>query len=571
VANILGISCFYHDAAACLTMNGQVIAAADEERFSRKKHDSGFPFLAVEFCLKKGGITVHDLDAVVFYEKPFRKFHRILATSMATFPRSYRFFRESMSTWLGEKFWMKTVLQKNLGIDYEKIHFIEHHLSHAASAYLPSNFDDAAVLSVDGVGEWTTTALGHARTVNGKTTIDLTSELQFPHSIGLLYSAFTAWLGFEVNEGEYKVMGMAPYGKPEFLEKIHKVARLDDDGFLQLDMSYFSHHYHLEKTFTAKFEDLFGPARRSKDDPPPHSIYTNVASSIQKFTEEAVLRMARKLHKDTGCKNLVMAGGVALNSVANYRILKETPFEKIWIQPSAGDSGGAMGAALYADHVLFGGPRNFELKHAYWGEEFGQGEVEAYLKTTGMKFERVEDDQRLFGMITDALQKKKVVGWMQGRFEWGPRALGNRSILADPRHAEMKDIVNAKIKFREPFRPFAPSILLDRVKDHFELQDAENHQPSRYMLYVVPITTDAIPAVKHADGTGRLQAVEREVNPRYYDLIKAHGDATGVPVVLNTSFNLKGDAIVTTPENAFSTFMKCEMDMLVMQNAVVYK
>jgi carbamoyltransferase len=571
MANILGISCFYHDAAACLTMDGRVIAAADEERFSRKKHDSGFPALAVEFCLRKGGISIHDLDAVVFYEKPFRKFHRILATSMATFPRSYRFFRESMTTWLGEKFWMKTVIQKNLGIDYEKIHFIEHHLSHAASAYLPSNFDDAAVLSVDGVGEWTTTALGRARTVDGRTTIDLTDELHFPHSIGLLYSAFTAWLGFEVNEGEYKVMGMAPYGKPEFLDKVHKVARLDDDGFLQLDMSYFSHHYHLEKTFTSKFEDLFGPARRSKEDPPPHSVYTNVASSIQKFTEEAVLRMARKLHKDTGCKNLVMAGGVALNSVANYRILKETPFEKIWIQPSAGDSGGAMGAALYADHVLFGGPRRFELRHAYWGEEYGQGEVEGYLKTTGMKWERVEDDQRLFGMITDALQKKKVVGWMQGRFEWGPRALGNRSILADPRHAEMKDIVNAKIKFREPFRPFAPSILLDRVKDHFELQDAENHQPSRYMLYVVPITTDAIPAVKHADGTGRLQAVEREVNPRYYDLIKAHGDATGVPVVLNTSFNLKGDAIVTTPENAFSTFMKCEMDMLVMQNAVVYK
>lgn len=571
MANVLGISCFYHDAAACLVMDGEVVAAADEERFSRKKHDSGFPKLAVEFCLRKGGITVQDLDAAVFYEKPFRKFHRLLMTSLATYPRSYRFFRESMGVWLGQKFWMKNVIQKELGIDFEKIHFIEHHLSHAASAYLPSPYDDAAVLSVDGVGEWTTTALGHARTINGRTTIDLTSEMRFPHSIGLLYSAFTAWLGFEVNEGEYKVMGMAPYGKPTYLDKVEKVARLDEDGFVQLDMSYFSHHYHLERTYTDKFERLMGAARDSSEDVEPGSHYANGAASIQKFTEEAMIRMAKKLHKDTGSTRLVMAGGVALNSVANYRILRETPFEEIFVQPAAGDNGGAMGAALYADHVLLGNPRKFRMRHAYWGEEYGQGEVEKFLTTTGARWERIEDDSRLFSMITEALQKGKVLGWMQGRFEWGPRALGNRSIIADPRHSKMKEIVNAKIKFREPFRPFAPSVLMESVKDRFAMPDAERHQPSRYMLYVVPITTDDIPAVKHEDGTGRLQAVERAVNPRYYDLIKTHGDATGVPVILNTSFNLKGEPIVTTPENAFSTFSRCEMDMLIMQNAVVYK
>ncbi|OIO30488.1 MAG: hypothetical protein AUJ18_07205 [Candidatus Hydrogenedentes bacterium CG1_02_42_14] len=571
MANILGVSCFYHDAAACLVKDGIVVAASDEERFSRKKHDSGFPVHSIEFCLRKGGLNINDLDALVFYEKPFKKFHRLLATSLATFPKSYRFFRESMTTWLGEKFWMKSVIQKRTGIDLDKIFFVEHHLCHAASSYLPSPYQEAAVLTIDGVGEWTTTTIGHAVTKNGSSKIDLNSEMHFPHSLGLLYSAFTAWLGFEVNEGEYKVMGMAPYGKPEFLDKIHKVARLDDDGFLQLDMSYFSHHYHLEQTYTQKFVDLFGKPRQSVEGIDPNSLYVNVASSIQKFTEEVVLKMAMKAHKDSGCNKLVLAGGVALNSVANYRILKETPFEEIFVQPAAGDSGGAMGAALYADHVIFGNPRKFQLDHAYWGEEFNQGEIEDFLKTTGAKWERIEDDEKLFSLITENLQKKKVIGWMQGRAEWGPRALGNRSILADPRFAEMKDIVNSKIKFREAFRPFAPSVALESVKDHFEMKDAERHQPSRYMLYVVPITTDAIPAVKHADGTGRLQAVERKVNPRYYDMIKTHGKATGVDVVLNTSFNLKGEPIVNTPRDAFSTFTRCEMDMLVMQNAVVYK
>jgi carbamoyltransferase len=572
MANILGLSCFYHDSAACLVQDGRVVAAADEERFSRKKHDSGFPERAVRFCLERGGINAGDLDAVVFYEKPFQKFQRLLTTSIATWPRSSRVFRHSMTTWLGEKFWMKNVIQKHMSVPYDKILFVEHHLSHAASAFLPSPYDEAAVMTVDGVGEWTTTTTGHAKTVNGRTTINLAHGIHFPHSLGLLYSAFTAWLGFEVNEGEYKVMGMAPYGKPEFLEKVHKVCRLDDDGFIQLDMSYFSHHHDLEKTYTSKFEDLFGPACPKGEPVAPHSLYANVASSIQKFTEEAMLRMARKAYSDSGgCKKLVLCGGCALNSVANYRILKETPFEEIFVQPSAGDSGAAMGAALYADHVLFGNPRRFHLEHAYWGSEYSQGQVEDFLKTTGAKWERIEDNARLYELVTNRLQKGHVVGWMQGRFEWGPRALGNRSILADPRRAEMKDIVNAKIKFREAFRPFAPSVLIESVKDHFEMQDAQRHQPSRYMLYVVPITTDAIPAVKHEDGTGRLQAVERHVNERYYDMIKTHGEATGVPIVLNTSFNLKGEPIVTTPADAFSTFMRCEMDMLVMENAVVYK
>jgi carbamoyltransferase len=594
--NILGISCFYHDAAAALLVDGRLVAAAEEERFSRKKHDHDFPSLAIEFCLKKAGLSAGDLDYVVFYEKPFRKFERLLMTLMAGYPRSGLVFRDSMIAWLGEKLWVKPLIQEKLGLPPEKILFMEHHLSHAASALYCSPFDEAAVMTVDGVGEWSTATLGRGKAqwgAAGRNEIDLFSEMRFPHSLGMLYSAFTAFLGFEVNEGEYKVMGMAPYGRPLYVDKVMKLLRLYDDGSFDLDMSYFSYHYHRENTFRRKFADLFGEPRPPKarfvtsqtslyDDPDPptreeldrNQYYADVAASIQRATEDIVIRMANHLHRRTGLKKLCMAGGVALNSVANYRLLKETPFEEIYIQPAAGDAGGALGAALYAYHAALGKPREFVMEHAYWGETYGDGAVADFLRGNGIKHETVEDDEKLYDRVVEALTQGKVVGWYQGAFEWGPRALGNRSILADPRRAEMKDVVNIKIKFREPFRPFAPSVLAERAADFFELPDPPKHYPPRFMLMVSPIRPERqkdIPAVTHVDGTGRLQTVVKESNPRYHRLIERFGQATGVPVVLNTSFNLKGEPIVTTPQNAFNTFSKSGMDLLVLGNRVVGK
>jgi len=590
--DILGISCYFHDAAAALLRDGQLVAAAEEERFTRKKHDYEFPQNAIDFCMKLGGIQPADLDYVVFFEKPFVKFERLLLTCMQTFPLSRRVFQEAMITWFGDKLWIKTLIQKRLGVSASKILFSEHHLSHAASAFFCSPFNEAAILTVDGVGEWTTASLGIGKGTN----IKLLKEIRFPNSLGLLYSAFTAFLGFEVNEGEYKVMGMAPFGTPRYVDKVYKLIKLGRDGSFELNMDYFSFHRSTDKTFGEKFVELFGAPRAPKahfftqksgypsyfgERPADfcelgkqNQYYADVAASIQAVTEEVLIHLAQNAYKETGLKRLCMAGGVALNSVANARILGETPFEEIYIQPSAGDGGGAIGAALYGYHMVLGRPRQFVMEHAYWGEEHNGGEVEKFLREEGIRYHRFDDEKKLQEFIVDHLQNGKVVGWSQGRFEWGPRALGNRSILADPRRAGMKDLVNVKIKFREPFRPFAPSVLAERAEEYFVLPEAHKHYPARFMLYVVDVREekrDIIPAITHVDGTGRLQTVCKEVNPSYYALIEAFGQATGIPLVLNTSFNLKGEPIVNTPREAFNTFSQSGMDILVLGQHVVEK
>ncbi len=589
---ILGISCFYHDAAAALIEDGALIAASEEERFSRKKHDSDFPRLAIRYCLETAGITAQDLDYVVFYEKPFVKFERILTTAVQVVPKSWKVFGDAMTTWLLDKLWVKNLIRQELGIPASRILFSEHHLSHAASTFLCSPFDDAAILTVDGVGEWATATMG----VGKGTDIKLLREIRFPHSVGLLYSAFTAFLGFEVNEGEYKVMGMAPYGEPKYVDKVRKLIRLDNDGSFWLDMSYFCFHHSSTQTYNQKFLDLFGEPRDpswhfftersgypSYFEPKPanyaelaakNQYYADVAASIQQVTEEIVLGMVRALHRETGLDKICMAGGVALNSVANGRIIRETPVREVFVQPAAGDGGGALGAALYAYHCALGNPRRFVMRHAYWGAEYGQGAVNDFLRQSGARYQVYGREDDLLDAVVEHLCAGHVVGWSQGRFEWGPRALGSRSILADPRRTDMKEIVNVKIKFREPFRPFAPSVLADAAERYFDLPDAPKHYPARFMLYVVDVKEgqDAVlPAITHVDGTARLQTVHEAESPLYHRLIKRFGDATGVPVVLNTSFNLKGEPIVNTPANAFSTFMRSGMDALVVGNCLVRK
>ena len=589
---ILGISCFYHDSAATLLHDGDLVAAAQEERFTRKKNDYGFPQLAVDFCMRQAGIVLEDLDYVVFYEKPMPKFERILMSILSTYPRSWKVFREAMVAWLNEKLWVKSIMMDKLGIPAEKVLFVEHHLSHAASAFFASPFSEAAVLTIDGVGEWTTTALGRATASwedGALNRIDLTSELRFPHSLGLLYSAFTAWLGFEVNEGEYKVMGMAPYGHPLYLDRLKQMLTIHDDGSFHLNMDYFSYHYSPERTFNDRFVDLWGKPRIHDAEffcettghdltgreaiAKRNQYYADVAASIQRLTEEMLLKMVNHLHEQTGLDHLVMAGGVGLNSVANGRIMRESPFEQVYIQPAAGDAGGALGAALYAYHVLLQQPRRFVMEHAYYGEAFDEDTCREFLEVNNIPYEFVEDERLLVDRVSDALVSGQVVGLFQGRFEWGPRALGNRSILADPRTAEMKNIVNVKIKFREPFRPFALVVPEERAAEFFDLQRAAGQYPQRFMLMVSDVLEDKqaiIPAVSHM-GTGRLQTVRRDWNSRYYDIIEAFGVKTGVPVLMNTSFNLRGEPIVTTPANAFNTFSKSDIDLLVLERFLVRK
>lgn len=589
---ILGISCFYHDSAAVLLQDGQLIAAADEERFSRLKHDSGFPKQAVQFCLQTAGISANDLDYVVFYEKPLLKFERILKTHLSAFPRSWRVFGEAMISWLGDKLWVKSHIQEGIGLDnLDKILFVDHHASHAASAFFASPYEEAAILTVDGVGEWTTAAKGTATAAwngSGENKLILSGEQRFPHSLGLLYSAFTAFLGFRVNNGEYKVMGMSPYGEPNYIDKIDKLFKVYDDGSFWTNMDYFSYHYSHTNTYNEKFIKLFGPPRVHSDDfftaktnpglnpndpqVKQNQYYADVAASIQRVTEDALIKMLKALHQETGMDKVCMAGGVALNSKANGRLLKETPFKDIFIQPSAGDSGGALGAALYAYHVVLGQPRQFVQEHNYWGAEYSDREIEAAIAQTGFKHEVERDETLLTEKVVDDILEGKVISWMQGRFEWGPRALGARSIIADPRRAEMKDIVNTKIKFREPFRPFAPVIIEEAVEEYFEIDSMASYLP-RFMLTVQPFKEapgTKVPAVNHL-GTGRLQTVRREWNPRYYDLVRTFGQATGVPILINTSFNLRGEPIVNTPADALKTFGNSGIDTLVMGNYIVRK
>ena len=601
---ILGISCYYHDSAAAILQDGMLIAASEEERFSRVKHDYGFPQQAINFCLEEAGITAQELDYVVFYEKPLLKFERILMSTLQTFPQSYKVFRESMIAWFNEKLWVKGEILTKLDIPDEKLLFVEHHLSHAASAFFCSPFEEAAVLTIDGVGEWTTSTVGKGTAVwptlptsgppiHKKNHIEIFNETRFPHSLGLLYSAFTAFLGFRVNNGEYKVMGMSPYGRPNRMDDVYKLINVADDGSFELNMDYFAFHRSTTTTFSQEFVKLFGEPRvhdsvfytltthPNQDHPhwdktvaQQNQYYADIAASIQRVTEDTVLKMVQHAYDTTGCQNLCMAGGVGLNSVANGRIIRESPFKNVYIQPAAGDAGGALGAALYAYHVLLGQPRQFVMEHAYWGKAYGPDETKAALAVYDYQFEVVEDTDKQASLMVDDMLAGKVISLAQGRFEWGPRALGNRSIMADPRRAEMKGVVNERIKFREPFRPFAPVVLEEKVADFWEDMDgAESTYPYRYMLAVCrtrPKMEDKIQAVSHL-GSGRIQTVRRKWNPLYYRAIELFGEATGIPVSLNTSFNLRGEPIVTTPANALNTFTKSDIDTLYLNNFVVRK
>ncbi|MBI3333296.1 MAG: carbamoyltransferase [Candidatus Omnitrophica bacterium] len=566
---ILGISCFYHDAAAALLRDGLLVAAAEEERFSRRKHDNGYPARAIRFCLRQARIKAGDLDYVVFYEKPFVKFERILKATLQTAPRSLGLFRHAMGGWLLDKLWIQELIRGDLGISPDRILFADHHQAHAASAFYCSPFEEAAVLTLDGVGEWSCGTIG-----SGKgTSLTLTHEIRFPHSLGLLYSAFTAFLGFEVNEGEYKVMGMAPYGTPRYADKIRRIARIYEDGSLWLDLRYFAFHRSARRSFSRRFVELFGEPRDPREADRMDPFYCDVAASIQQVTEEAVVAMARHALRRSGLNRLCYAGGVALNSVANWRILKETPAKGLFVQPAAGDSGGALGAALYLYHALLGQPRRFVMEHAFWGAGSSDGEVVDFLRGEGIRFEHPDGEGPLLERVVSLLIQGKVVGWLQDRFEWGPRALGNRSILADPRKPEMKDLVNRKVKFREPFRPFAPSVLAPETARYFDIPEGAVF-PARFMLVVPPVRPERraeIPAVTHVDGTGRLQIVEESVNPRYAGLIRRFQQATGVPVLLNTSFNLKGEPIVNTPQEAYATFRGSGLDALVLEGCLIVK
>ncbi len=591
---ILGISAFYHDSAAALLHNGDLVAAAQEERFSRVKFDHRYPQQSVDYCLEVAGIKAADLDYVVFYEKPLPKFERILVSQMNTFPKSWMVFREAMLAWLKDKLWIKSTLCKHLPeVDRKKFLFVDHHMSHAASAAFCAPYKGKmAVLTVDGVGEWTSTAAGVATAdwdTGAENKIELTSEIRFPHSLGLLYSAFTAWLGFKVNSGEYKVMGMAPYGEPKYRDKLEKVIRLGADGSFRLNMDLFSFHHSLTDTYNSRFVNLFGPPREPElaffthstgDDltgreeaAKENQYYADIAASVQQVTEEAILRMAKHLRQTTGCNHLVMAGGVALNSVANGRVMREAGFDGVYIQPNAGDAGGSLGAALYAWHVLLKKPRQFVMEHAYYGKEYTTEQHLAAVKQTGYKYEIIEDVNQMAGRAADAMTKGQVISLFQGRFEWGPRALGNRSIMADPRDKAMQEVVNTKIKFREAFRPFAPVVPEERAAEFFDLEKIEGQYPQKFMLMVSPIPEDkqsVIPAVSHM-GTGRLQTVTRASNPLYYEITHQFGQATGVPVLMNTSFNLRGEPLVTTPENALATFTASDLDLLILDQLLVRK
>jgi carbamoyltransferase len=592
---ILGISAFYHDSAACLLRDGEIVAAAQEERFTRQKHDPGFPHHAIKYCLKEAGISSEDVTNVVFYEKPFVKFERLLETYLAFAPMGFRSFAAAMPLWIKEKLFQKSILANELGATLgeavnwrERLLFSEHHLSHAASAFYPSPFESAAILTLDGVGEWTTTSLAVG---NGKD-LKVIKEIHFPHSLGLLYSAFTYYTGFKVNSGEYKVMGLAPYGEPKYADLIkEKLIQVAEDGSFQLDMSYFNFATGLTMT-NKKFDALFGgPARTSESDLGQREM--DLAASVQKVTEEIVVQIAKGIAQETGEKNLCLAGGVALNCVANGILLRENIFENIWIQPAAGDAGGALGAALsvwYLDHAkdrVVSKGRD-AMRGSYLGPEFSDAEIESELIACGAKFHKL-DEASLVDQVAAALADEKAIGWMQGRMEFGPRALGGRSIIADPRSTVMQKQLNLKVKYRESFRPFAPSVLREHVGDWFE-HDCD----SPYMLLVADVQEDkrlamtdeekalfgieklnvprsSVPAITHVDYSARIQTVHRDTNPKYHAVITKFHEKTGCPLVVNTSFNVRGEPIICTPTDAFKCFMGTEMDVLAVGNFLLVK
>ena len=592
---ILGISAFYHDSAACLLKEGEIIAAAQEERFSRKKHDSSFPKNAVKFCVKEAGISSNEITNIVFYEKPFIKFERLLETYLAFAPKGFYSFSKAMPLWIKEKLFQKNILVNELKkiwgdeVDWrKKLLFSEHHLSHAASAFYPSPFKTAAVLTLDGVGEWTTSSVAVGKG-NG---LEVLKEIHFPHSLGLLYSAFTFYTGFKVNSGEYKVMGLAPYGEAKYADLIkEKIINVSDDGSFQLDMSYFNYASGLTMT-NKKFNSLFGgPPRNSESEISQKEM--DIAASIQKVTEEIIIKIAKAIFKDTGEKNLCLAGGVALNCVANGILLREKIFDNIWIQPAAGDSGGALGAALSAWYIHYGKKRIISsnrdsMKGAFLGPEFSNKEIEAALLKSRANFHKY-NEKELLKKVAILLSEGKAIGWMQGRMEFGPRALGARSILADPRSSSMQKQLNLKVKFRESFRPFAPSILRNHLNDWFEL-DCD----SPYMLLVeklkkskcrtmsknesklfgikkLNVKRSEVPAITHVDYSARIQTVHRDTNARYNDLILTFYKITGCPILVNTSFNVRGEPIVCTPSDAFKCFMGNELDALVIGDFLLFK
>jgi carbamoyltransferase len=592
---ILGISAFYHDSAACLLHDGKIIAAAQEERFTRKKHDSGFPQHAIKYCLKEANIAASQIDKVVFYEKPFVKFERLLETYLAFAPKGFKSFTMAMPLWIKEKLFQKSALVKELkttldeNLDWnERLMFSEHHLSHAASAFYPSPFESAAILTLDGVGEWTTTSLA----VGKDNKLRVLKEIHFPHSLGLLYSAFTYYTGFKVNSGEYKVMGLAPYGEPRYSNLIYeKLIVVADDGSFQLDMSYFDYATGLTMT-NKKFDNLFGgPPRAAEAELTQREM--DLAASIQKVTEDIVSRLAKSIAKETGERNLCLAGGVALNCVANGVLLREKIFDNIWIQPAAGDAGGALGAALSIWHLHYNKKRIIpvhrdSMKGAYLGPEFSDDEIETELKACGAVFKKLTEKE-LIEQVASALASERAVGWMQGRMEFGPRALGGRSIIADPRSPVMQKQLNLKVKYRESFRPFAPSILREDVNDWFE-----HDTDSPYMLLVANVkknkrrtmTTEeeslfgidklnvprsSIPAITHVDYSARIQTVHAETNPRYHAVISKFKEKTGCPLVVNTSFNVRGEPIVCSTVDAFKCFMGTNLDLLAVGNYLLIK
>ncbi|MCU0554617.1 MAG: carbamoyltransferase [Syntrophales bacterium] len=578
--HILGISAYYHDSAACLLRDGEIVAAAQEERFTRVKHDPGFPSRAVSFCLGEGGLAPGDLDVVAFYEKPFLKFERLLQTYLAFAPGGLRSFITAMPLWIRQKLWMRDNIRKELGFAGTVI-FPEHHESHAASAFFPSPFREAAFLTIDGVGEWTTTSWGIGRDSG----VEILAELQFPHSLGLLYSAFTYYTGFKVNSGEYKVMGLAPYGEPKYRDLIlTELMDLKEDGSFRLDMKYFDYCTGFTMT-NGRFDRLFGGPPRK-----PESLLTqrdmDLARSVQDVTEEVMLRMARTIRRETGMKNLCLAGGVALNCVGNGKVLREGPFENIWIQPAAGDAGGALGAALFTWHQVLGNGRAAQertdrMRGSYLGPAWDRDSLLDYLRTNGIAFTELTEGE-LPETIADLIASEKVIGWFQGRMEFGPRALGSRSILGDARSPKMQEVMNLKIKFRESFRPFAPTVLREKVSEFFELD-----RESPYMLLVAPVRKEicremsqeeqdrfgldklhvvrsCVPAITHVDYSARVQTVDRETNPLFHRTIEALNERHGCPLVINTSFNVRGEPIVCSPEDAYRCFMRTDMDYLVM-------
>ncbi len=559
---ILGISCYYHDAAAAIICDGKLIAAAHEERFTRKKHDAGFPKKAIEYCLGEAGVTIDQVDYVGFYDKPLLKFDRILQTYVATWPRSYASFIKAMPVWVNEKMWTPQIIRKSLGYDGPVL-FAEHHVSHAASAFLVSPYREAAILTLDGVGEWDTTTYGYGRDND----ITLTHSIGFPHSLGLFYSAFTYHLGFRVNSAEYKVMGLAPYGRPLYYDTImQNLIDLKEDGSFHLNMEYFIYDRALRMT-GRKFDRLFGRARREPESP-LEQFHKDLAASLQKVTDEVVLRAARHVHRETGMTKLCMAGGVALNCVANSKVLLQTPFREIFIPPAAGDAGGAVGVAYYIYNTILGNPRSFTWEHAFLGPSYDGDPIRSFLESQKVPF-REFDERELLGQVAELIAGQKVIGWFQGRMEYGPRALGSRSIIADARNPENWQRVNLKIKFRESFRPFAPTVLYDRMNDYFDFPAA-----SPYMLFTAQVMDGRrkeIPAVTHVDGSARLQTIRREEHQRYYDLIERFSEISGCPVIINTSFNVRGEPIVCTPEDAFRCFVTTDMDVLVLGNCIVDK